>query len=63
MTRLQIAMIVGGSALIVTGIIGFYLEVFASGSHPYVYAWLAALSFAVAGLSFARALSTRTRSD
>ncbi len=56
MTRLQIALIACGSALMLSSFIGIYTQISSSGPHPYWTAWMVVLSFTVAGLAFASAL-------
>ena len=56
MTRLQIATLACGSALMVSSLIGYYSHMFSTGPHPYWVAWMIVLAIAVSGLSCASAL-------
>ncbi len=56
MTRLEIAIIACGSALILTSFIGIYIRISSSGPHPYWTAWFIVLCLTFAGLSFASVL-------
>jgi hypothetical protein len=54
MTRLDIMMIVLGLALMLSGLFTIYLRLTSQGLHPFLTIWMIFLSFAVAGLSFAK---------
>jgi len=53
MIKLQIAMIVCGSAMMLTGFITLYMQIYSSGLHPYWTAWMIAIALTCAGLGFA----------